>query len=165
MASMELREGRPGDEGAIREVAVAAWHAAYDDVLGAETVTRRTDEWYDPDRVRDYLEDPDVAVDVAGDPAVGFALSRHDGETDRRELSALYVHPDRWREGVGSALLECVEARARAEAAAAVELVVLAGNEVGRSFYEGHGYERVGEREESIEEGVTELVYARALDS
>lgn len=161
---MDLREGRPGDEGAIREVAVAAWHAAYDEVLGVQTVTQRTDEWYDPERVRGYLEDPDVAVDVAGDPVVGFALSRHDREADRRELSALYVHPDRWREGVGSALLERVEARGRSEGAAAVELVVLAANVVGRSFYEGHGYEQVREREASIEDGVRELVYETALD-
>lgn len=160
---MDVREGTPEDTDAICTVATATWHAAYDEVLGPETVEERTDEWYDPSVVRGYFDEPAISVFVAGDPVVGYAFCRHDEADDRLHLTAIYVHPDRWGEGIGSALLERVEAEARDLGVGTVDLVVLAENRIGRSFYEKHGYERVGEREDAIDEGVRELVYETAL--
>lgn len=159
---MEVREGLTADTSAIRDVATASWHAAYDEILGAETVDERVDEWYDPDVVRDNVETDDVSVYVAGDPVTGYAFCRWT-DPDRLHLTAIYVHPDRWGEGIGSRLLDRVEREARSGGAAAVDLVVLAANDVGRSFYETHDYRQVGEREETIDEDARELVYEKRL--
>lgn len=158
---MEVREGRPEDTETIRGVATAAWHAAYDGILGAETVDERIDEWYAPDVVHDYFGMDDVSVFVAGDPIAGYAFCRWT-DPDRLHLTAIYVHPDRWGEGIGSRLLDRVEREAREGDAEAVDLVVLAENEIGRSFYETHGYERVDEREEPVDDA-RELVYEKQL--
>ena len=160
---MNVRPGDPADTEAICRVATAAWHAAYDDVLGRETVTERTDEWYDTATVRSYFGEPAVSVYVAGDPVVGYAFSRHGEAGDRLHLTAIYVHPDRWGEGIGSLLLDRVETEARDLGVETVDLVVLAENSVGRGFYEGHGYERVRERGERVDDGVRELVYEKPI--
>lgn len=160
---MEVRRARPDDTEAVCRVARAAWHAAYDDVLGPETVEERTDEWYDPSVVRGYFDEPPISVYVAGDPVVGYAFCRHDEADDRLHLTAIYVHPDRWSEGIGSALLDRVETEARDLGVETVDLVALAENRIGRSFYERHGYEQVGEREDTIDDSVRELEYEKVL--
>ncbi|WP_255195302.1 GNAT family N-acetyltransferase [Halorarius litoreus] len=159
---MHVREGRPEHTDAVCEIAVASWHAAYDDILGADTVAERVAEWYDPAVVRDYFDDPDVSVYVAGDPIVGYAFCRHYPAENRLHLTAIYVHPERWGEGVGSALIERVEREARALGADRVDLVVLAENDVGRGFYERHGYQQVREREETVDDA-RELVYEKPV--
>lgn len=166
---MEVRPATPDDATAIRRVAKAAWHAAYGDVLGSETVEERTDEWYDPAHVRGYFDRETFAPFVAVDDGrlVGYALSSEDESDDGDgvvwRLGALYVHPDRWREGIGSALLDRVEGTATANRADALRLVVLADNDLGRSFYEARGYEQRGERDATLDEDVTGYVYEKRL--
>lgn len=164
---MEVRPAEPDDADEIRRVAKAAWHAAYDDVLGSDTVEERTDEWYDPARLRGYFDRETFAPFVAVDDGrlVGYALSSasDDGDGVVWRLGALYVHPDRWREGIGSALLDRVERTAAENRADALQLVVLAANDTGRSFYEARGYEQRGERDAALDEDVTEYVYEKRL--
>ncbi|WP_255148935.1 GNAT family N-acetyltransferase [Halorarius halobius] len=157
---MEVREADADDIEPIRAVATAAWHAAYDDILGETTVAERTDEWYAPELLREYLGDGDVSVFVAGDPVVGYAICRR-GD-DSLHLAAIYVDPDRWGEGVGSRLLDRVEREGRASGTDRVDLVVLAENDVGRGFYEARGYEQVGERDDTVDDA-RELVYEKPL--
>jgi putative acetyltransferase len=58
------------------------------------------------------------------------------------EVTAVYVHPDATREGVGSTLYEELERRARVHGAGTLALHA-SRNAV--AFYESHGYERVTE--------------------
>jgi ribosomal protein S18 acetylase RimI-like enzyme len=125
-------------------------------------VTERTDEWYDPAVVRGYFDDREVSVFVAGDPVVGYAFCRHYPAENRLHLTAIYVRPERWGEGIGSRLLERVEAEAQTLDVERVDLVVLAANDIGRSFYDRHDYEQVHEREETLDEA-RELVYEKSL--
>jgi ribosomal protein S18 acetylase RimI-like enzyme len=160
---MEIREGGPDDAEALCDLTATVWRAAYVDVLGEETVEEHLAAWYDTATVRSYFGEPAVSVYVAGDPVVGYAFSRHDEAGDRLHLPAIYVHPDRWGEGIGSLLLDRVETEARDLGVETVDLVVLAENSVGRGFYEGHGYERVRERGERVDDGVRELVYEKPI--
>ncbi|SFR32121.1 GNAT family N-acetyltransferase [Halogeometricum limi] len=130
-----------------------AWRAAFDHVVPAEhlpsaelTEARRDslEAVYDDVRDRDAV----FVADAGG--VVGYAHLVTDTDRtgafvpdDDAELHALYVRPDRWGEGVGSALLERVES-ACSEATRLV-LQTFAANEDGRAFYRARGFERVGD--------------------
>jgi ribosomal protein S18 acetylase RimI-like enzyme len=60
---------------------------------------------------------------------------------------AIYVHPDQWREGIGSALLDASQARAAANGNTAMSLWTLTENEPAHAFYERHGLSRDGAEE------------------
>lgn len=146
---MDVRQATAGDVPGIREVAVDAWHAAHDHVIGASAVEDLLDDWYDPADLHDQVvreRGHFVVADDAG--VVGFA---HAGPSDESHgdavLSRIYVDPDRWGDGVGTAMLQVVADRLRADGHGRLWLAVLAGNDVGRSFYEARGFERVERRE------------------
>lgn len=79
---------------------------------------------------------------------VGFAsFSLEQGAlslaTARGQLSNLYVDPASRGRGIGTALLEAVEADLRDRGAEVVRLEVLAPNEDARRFYRERGYDPV----------------------
>lgn len=164
---MALRPATVDDVGAIRTVAREGWHAAYDGVIGADAVDEQVEEWYAPEVLEDAVAREDWAYVVAeeGEQVVGFASG---GPTDEGPadgvLAAIYVRPDRWGEGVGSALLSAVHGSLRSLGCGSVWLAVLAGNDVGRSFYESNGYERHDERVTTVGGVETrELLLRRSL--
>ena len=78
-----------------------------------------------------------VALD--GDRIVGFATTlAGDGAL---ELDALFVDPDRMREGVATALVADAIAHARALGIPAIEVT---GNEHAMPFYRAAGFEAIG---------------------
>ena len=121
-------------------------------------------------RWRDRLDTWRDRILVADDDGVvGFIQIRleetkpfvGDDETDLKEL---YVHPDRWGEGVGTALLEAGLDRLPADVAA-VRLATLSGNERAAAFYEARGFERTGDHTVDIGgEQYRADVYTRRLD-
>ena len=56
------------------------------------------------------------------------------------EIRTLYVDPDHWSGGVGSALLEAAVGHLRAHGGTPVHLWVIAANERARRFYERFGF-------------------------
>ena len=84
-----------------------------------------------------------VLAEVEGD-VVGFVAwgpSRDDDRRGEREVYTLYVDPQRWGEGVGSALMEQVPA------GEIVSLWVAEGNTRARRFYAGRGFSPDGAKE------------------
>ncbi|NHN61142.1 MULTISPECIES: N-acetyltransferase [Halorussus] len=156
MDGTNVRPATTDDVGAVRRVARESWHAAYDGLLGAETVDAVVDDWYDPERLARPVEREDGVFLVAeadestDSGVVGFAQGVVGDGDDPAELPRIYVSPDRWGGGVGSALLARVEDRLADRGADRLRLVVLADNEVGNGFYEKHGYRVVGERESEL---------------
>lgn len=156
---MEIRNAEPADVSGIQRVAERSWREAYTDVLGEETVrkTVESDRFYAGDSIRDGMANPERAylVAVTEDAVVGYAVVIWTDDDEQRrewvepgecELGSIYVDPDCWGEGVGTALLErgvdaVPDDRDR------VKIRVLAENDVGTSFYGKHGCERVGECE------------------
>ena len=84
------------------------------------------------------LDDPEVVVEVVDDEQGLVALTAHDGAS----LRHLAVRPDHWGSGLGR------EGFARAEAAGARRLWVLADNGRARRLYESLGWARSGESQE-----------------
>jgi ribosomal protein S18 acetylase RimI-like enzyme len=78
-------------------------------------------------------------------------------------LRLLLVAEGRGSRGVGAALLEAGERRARSRRCRHVVLLVTATNRRARAFYTRHGYRRVGVLPDFARRGIAEALYAKAL--
>lgn len=179
-----IRSATLEDVPAIRRIATESWHAVYDDILGPETVDGLTNRWYAAEALEESLEraaNRDVGAFLVATrestdatettfaanassqersaSVVGFVQGTpgERAETARRVavLNRIYVDPDSWGDGVGSALVTALE-QAFDDSFETLRLHVLAGNDVGISFYESTGFERVGTQRSDLEENVDE---------
>ncbi|RQG96561.1 GNAT family N-acetyltransferase [Natrarchaeobius chitinivorans] len=174
----EVRQATTGDAEGIHKTARASWHAAYDDVLGPETVDEIVDDWYALGDLESSIADASrrddamfLVVDADGEDAASAVLDRCRGfahvvpwpeETSVAYLVRLYVDPDVWGEGTGTELLEFLE-NGLADRFDRIRLAVLADNRVGVSFYDGTGFECVETRESELANGLEEYVYEKPI--
>jgi GNAT superfamily N-acetyltransferase len=79
------------------------------------------------------------------------------------EVYAIYVMPDSWRSGAGTALLATAVNHWRALGTTRLVLWVLEANTQGRAFYEARGWQADGQRQEVDFGGFarTEIRYSR----
>lgn len=138
----------------ILSVHARSWRVAYDPILPDSAI----DRVIDPDPDHEHIEDrhaelyPDrdrvfLAEDDGG--IVGYAYVRWGSETkpfvgpDEAGLKEIYVDPDCWGQGIGTALLtRCLDRLP--DRLTALKLEALARNEVGSSFYSARGFEHIG---------------------
>jgi ribosomal protein S18 acetylase RimI-like enzyme len=79
-------------------------------------------------------------------------------------LHSLYVDPDHWSEGLGTALVDAGRERLPPDLTA-LRLAVLEGNDDGVAFYEAYGFERTGEAVVDVAGGeYPSYVYSLSLD-
>lgn len=170
-----VRQARPSDARAVRDAHVAAIEAygpsAYDEAQVASWADRE-----DADPELDGLDDPEtylVVAERAGETADREADERdeRDGPGDRSstastavvagfgrfdvadaEVTAVYVHPDHARAGVGSTLLAHLEGFARGLGCTSL---TLRSSLNAVEFYERAGYERVAEVSHETSGGAT----------
>lgn len=125
-------------------MAIEVRPARRSDVEGIVTWTTNTFEWgdYVPDRITDWMEDPESEVLVSVDRddvpiAVAHAvmLSPTEGW-----LEAARVHPDHRRSGLGTALNHAGVAWVKSRGARVVRLATEASNRAARSQVEQLGY-------------------------
>jgi len=141
MSSYSVRPATLRDANAIAEIHVAAWQAAYaelmpEDYLKSMTLEKRLAYW------RDAIEfsEPQLLVAAEGEQLagfVGFDRSRDKGtrSTDG-EIWALYVAPAHWGKGAGLALWDGAREGLKEEGCTQVTLWVLLRNERALRFYE-----------------------------
>jgi ribosomal protein S18 acetylase RimI-like enzyme len=144
---MHVREATAADVPRIREVAQEAWQAAYAAFLTPGQCRRALDDLYDPEaleRAIDELDGFHLLVAEREDEVVAFASAEMTW-ADEAELYALYVHPNHWGEGFGSALLDAVAERVADEGADRLACSVFVENYAGVAFFESQGFERLGE--------------------
>lgn len=160
---MDIRRATTDDVPTIRSLAREAWRKAYADAVPESVVDDAVSEWYAEETMNQIIGVGGQVCLVAldGTDVVGFA---HGATADGRgDVLRLYVHPDHWREGIGTTLLEAMEERLAERGAETMQAMVLADNEIGNAFYEKHGFEKAGEAETQLGgESRTENVYARA---
>jgi len=140
---MDVRAATWEDVEGIQRVAHRSWTAAYADVLGQETIDAQVAEWYSNEFIKRSILRPESSyfvVTVDGE-VVGYASGGPSETGEDGELYTLYVDPDHWGNGLGTHLVECVEADLRDGGFDRMRIRVLAENEVGISFYESR-YER-----------------------
>lgn len=172
---MEVRDARPADATAISTVARESWHAAYDDILGEETVRSTVEEWYDTASLREQIRETAAGggcflVAENGGEVVGFGNAGpardwgSDPDAPDAFFSRLYVAPDHWNNGIGTTLTAHIARILQDSGHERVWLEVFAENETGRRFYESLGFERVGSVPETFgEKTVTTLHLAISL--
>ncbi|MFC6716510.1 GNAT family N-acetyltransferase [Natrialbaceae archaeon GCM10025810] len=183
-----FRTARREDALAIRRIARAGWHAAYGEFLGHDRIDAIVDRWYEPSRLEGQVVDAAARDDTVfliaqedefatGDDdrdgvrgegsAVGFAYAGPWQKDDSIAfLYRIYVHPGRWGDGIGTALLERVVDDLE-DHFDRLRLTVLADNEVGVSFYESRGFDRLERRDARLgddeSDDLEEYVYERPL--
>jgi len=146
MISPTLRLANPSDAYSLAEMHVATWQVAYrgllpDDFLDGLTVAARAERW------QQILTDSPRQIWVAceDDRIVGFAslgVSRDDDALSNQtgEIYAMYVHPDEWRRGIGSALMAQALHVLKLLGYAEATLWVLRDNRRARDFYQASGF-------------------------
>jgi ribosomal protein S18 acetylase RimI-like enzyme len=135
-----IRVALAPDARAIAEVHIASWQAAYrgmipDRVLDGLSVDEREQRW------AGQIADPEAFVLVAeeGGRIAGFCCTLLPPGA-QAEIPALYLHPDFWRGGIGTALQAAAVEELRARGYREVVLWVLELNEGARAFYERLGF-------------------------
>lgn len=170
---MHLRDARPDDAEAIASIARASWHAAYGGFLSDAAIEATVDEWYAPATLRRHIgaageflvAEADADRPNGSVALLGFAHVRYAPEIGNVVLRRIYVHPDAWGAGVGSALLGAV-ARRFLDDHERISAVVFDENEVGLSFYRRHGFETIGEQTTTFGgEEHDERIVAAALEA
>jgi ribosomal protein S18 acetylase RimI-like enzyme len=141
----------------VQRVNRRAWRAAYDflpdDLLDARAGPPSDDEVADYfDRVRDD-RDRFLVAERDG-KIVGYAYVRWDDTKafvgdDEAGLKEIYVDPDHWSEGVGTALLDSA-IDLLPDDVTALALEAFAGNDLAARFYAARGFERVDSGEVDI---------------
>ena len=157
--ALVVRDATPADADTLGELHVTTWRHAYRELLDAGylagiSADEQARTW------RERLEIPPgldhftlVAVDArrALAPVLGFATGGGSRDADRKgygEIYALYVSPERWRSGVGRALITTGRRRLEAGGFTGANLWVLEGNAAARAFYERLGWCPDGTRRE-----------------
>ncbi|PIV90737.1 hypothetical protein COW46_01165 [Candidatus Gracilibacteria bacterium CG17_big_fil_post_rev_8_21_14_2_50_48_13] len=147
---MNIRRANITDSEALVDLHHQSWLSAY--VNEAMGVTKeKIDALYanHTERVQRYqklfsatAEEKTYPIWVAplGERVVGFVAPRKD-ESGRNRLGALYVHPDFFGKGIGSALLEKVVEYYRGQT---ISLDVVTYNQRAKAFYEAKGFHYTG---------------------
>jgi ribosomal protein S18 acetylase RimI-like enzyme len=98
---------------------------------------------------------------------VTYGVNRDsDAEPGEGELRSIFVHPDAWRSGVGSALLEHAMSELAGQGYRAATLWSFDDNDRANGFYERHGFERDGaEQRREFSAGALEVRYRREIQA
>lgn len=160
MPDLTVREAHTGDVDAIIDVAKRGWPATYGEILAAGTIDAALAEWYDPESVASMIQRDDVGYFVAEDGGTVLGYVSGKATEEPAVLAAIYVDPDHWGLGVGTAMLARFEQYCLDRGCETIEIRVLEDNEVGASFYRKQGYEPVETAEtELFGERVTETLF------
>jgi GNAT superfamily N-acetyltransferase len=148
---VRVRRAEPADARGIAEVHTRTWQAAYRHVFPAEVLNSLDVQ----ERVHGWLErleaDMDVWVAETERGIVGFvAAGPSRTEDGPGELYAIYVLPEAWSSGAGSALMAAFKDWLEREGYPTAMLWVLADNPRARRFYEREGWRVDGERVDTI---------------
>jgi predicted N-acetyltransferase YhbS len=169
---MTIRCAQRGDAPAIAHVNMRAWRVAYRGLVpraildGLSTTERER-------RFRDHLdEDGRTAFTLVAERdgrLIGFCrllTPTRDADAAPRtaEVAGLYVDPDWWRSGTGSALLAAALDRLVAGEWREVTLWVFAGNDSARAFYERHGFRPDGAEARHERTGLAMVRMRASLD-
>ena len=162
-----VRSARPDDSRRLAEIHVTSWREAYqgllpDEFLRALSVDSRHEWW--SRRLSALEKGGEVLIVADSEIPEGFAFLGPCSETEG-EIYAIYIDPQRWRRGLGRALLEAAERALHRGGFSQAILWVLEGNQRGRSFYENQGWRPDGalKIEEIGGSQVTELRYRKNL--
>ena len=151
---MILRRATPADTDALASLAARAFAAKFGTLYPADVLAAFLQRNYSAVRTRALIEDPSLAVWVAGqDALLGYAvvgackLPHPEVTPGCLELRRLYTAPEATGRGIGSALMAQVVLPAFEVAAGDAWLGVYSENPGAQRFYARYGFTKVGEYE------------------
>jgi ribosomal protein S18 acetylase RimI-like enzyme len=161
---MEIRPASNEDFESVRDVARRAWKEAYEDFVDEESINGTVSSWYSDESLSGAVEKPGTVFLVAtgDDELLGFCHAVC--YEDEGDLLRLYVDPDHWGDGIGTALYERVRSDFRDLNMKRIRAMVLSQNGMGADFYRRFGFEKTDEA--TVEIGPAEYdesVYTVAL--
>lgn len=162
-----IRRAEPSDAREIAEVHIAAWRWAYRGLLPEATLAQLSVEDIEARWQKRLLGSRrEVLVRTQDEKVVGFVGygPTHDEGADPEavgEIYVLYVVPQAWRRGHGSALLREAMGRLRGKGHTEVVLWVLHNNEQAIAFYEAAGFGVDGARQVKERADGTRMTVAR----
>lgn len=170
MSAVEIRRARDDDIPRIADIHVRSWQAAYRDVLSDElldglSVSEREESWRALLREREDRWLTLVAErggDLAGFCSVATPSRNEEARAATAEIGALYVDPDHWRKGAGSALLGVTLEELDELGWRDVILWVLPENKMALAFYARFGFEVEGGVEKREERSGRRVIRLRA---
>jgi ribosomal protein S18 acetylase RimI-like enzyme len=168
---LTVRTARPDDLPSVALVRALAWRSAYAGIVDADLLARLAD----PDRLDAWVAAAStdgattflVAVSESG--VIGFSAFGPERDElapsmpGRGEVYALYVHPERWRSGAGTALAHATFDELVERGYEAASLWALEANAPAIAFYERMGMRATGERVSSHLGELPEIRLARSL--
>ncbi|ARS88718.1 GNAT family N-acetyltransferase [Natrarchaeobaculum aegyptiacum] len=141
--TLEIEPAQSADVAVVTDmwVSLACGQRAYDSAIRADENRERMRETLAAHAAADALLVARLDGTVVG--FASFSIERGALELDvtRGTLSNLYVDPDYRDQGIGTALLEEVEASLAERGVDVVRLEVMAANESARRFYRKRGYD------------------------
>jgi ribosomal protein S18 acetylase RimI-like enzyme len=146
--TVEVRTATPDDARRIARVRIAGWRAAYPGLVSAE-VLAGLDEDADTATFEARIgTEPEVRLLVAGRGATveGFCTygpDRDDTTPGLAEIYAIYVDPNAWAAGIGTALMRSTLADLTGRGSQEVRVWALRGNTRAGEFYVRRGFTRV----------------------
>jgi GNAT superfamily N-acetyltransferase len=151
--SVRVRDATPDDTDAIVAVTVAGWRTAYRDIVPQDRLADLPiARWRHEVHVglRRPVEDAFSYVAEINGAFAGYcfvAAPSREPDLGRKvaELVAIYVEPERWGEGAGSALMHSALARLTDLPYDEVVLWTFKENAPAIAFYERHGWRRDGD--------------------
>jgi ribosomal protein S18 acetylase RimI-like enzyme len=169
--SIVVREAKIGDEPSIAAIHVAAWRRAYVGIMSQELldsldINQKRDMW------RDTLEHPgkgsyivsEVNGVIEGFSVFGPARDQDINESEAAEIVAINVNPEKWRLGLGSALLQHVVDRAATNGNRAIYLWVASKNTRAIKFYSSHAFSCEGRTKyDPKHSSIEEVRYVRRI--
>ena len=152
-----IRKAETADSPVIAALHIEGWKGAYGGVvdqgyLDSLTVEQRIADW------TQWMDSGESEVFVAEEEgkAAGFAVigrtkTPPPGSSPIRpshsgEIYALYLHPDMWRRGIGTALIKHAARELKERKHSAICLWVLDANTRAKAFYEKMGGQKIGNK-------------------
>jgi GNAT superfamily N-acetyltransferase len=147
--ALHVRAAGVNDVQAICRICSEGWRETYAGLLPPEVIERTIADFYNEERVRREVEQPEGWSGWLVAEADGEVLGAGGGGLTAAgvgELFVLYADPARRGEGVGTALLRAITERQRRQGAREQWVSVEPGNEKGLPFYRVHGFVQRGAR-------------------
>jgi len=148
---LRIRSGRSEDASLLAVLATQVWLHTYATGGINGDIAQYVLSELTPERYLALLSEPAIHLFAAEhkESIVGLAIVRlgvpcPTGAGSAAELQALYIQEHFIGQGVGKALLQAAEAKAREQSGSALWLTVNAKNARAIAFYEHQGYSKVG---------------------
>jgi len=140
-----IRSANPSDAPHVAEILMRSWEAAYRGIMPADFIQARNS--LRPEQYKQLLaaDERTYYVICNGERIVGYmrivnASEGDDAASSAYDLEQIYLHPDCWRQGIGTQAMAFACALARDAGKSAMVVWVLSENTAAIAFYEKCGF-------------------------